>query len=260
MTPSHRFDTRQAGDAMILRFLTILRSLWSVTNLLVSTLFCGLASLVIIPFPFKHPVFNRIVRFWARWNLLTAGIRVKIHGRENIRESSYIIVSNHESALDVFVIFAKIPLNFRMVSKIGMLKLPLVGFVMKKLLFPFVDRTKSDEAIESMNSTFVKLRQHGLSICVFPEGTRHGGKKILPFKKGAFVLALEHQLPILPVILRGAGDMTPVGSLWVRPGRILMDILPPLETKNLSVEDRDELLQQTETLFKEFLRKQNYLP
>jgi 1-acyl-sn-glycerol-3-phosphate acyltransferase len=245
---------------MILRFLTFLRSLWSVANLLASTLLCGLASLVIIPFPFKHPVFNKIIRFWARWNLLAAGIRVEIHGLENIRESSYVIVSNHESALDIFVIFAKVPLNFRMVSKNGLLKLPLVGFVMKKLLFPFVDRSKSDEAIESMNSTFEKLRQHDLSICVFPEGTRYGGKKILPFKKGAFVLALEHQLPILPVILRGAGDVTPVGSLWVQPGKVLMDILPPMETRDLTVEDRDKLLQQTETLFKDFLRKQNYLP
>lgn len=245
---------------MILRFLTFLRSLWSVANLLASTLLCGLACLALIPFPFKHPVINRIIRFWAWWNLLAAGIRVEIHGRENIRQSSYVIVSNHESALDIFVIFAKVPLNFRMVSKISLLKLPLVGFVMKKLLFPFVDRSKSDEAIESMNTTFEKLRQHDLSICVFPEGTRYGGKKILPFKKGAFVLALEHQLPILPVILRGTGDVTPVGSLWVRPGKVIMNILPPLETRNLSVEERDELLQQTETLFKDFLRKQNYLP
>jgi 1-acyl-sn-glycerol-3-phosphate acyltransferase len=185
---------------------------------------------------------------------------VEIHGIENVRESSYVIVSNHESALDIFVIFAKIPLNFRMVSKNGLLKLPLVGFVMKKLLFPFVDRSKSDEAIESMNSTFEKLRQHNLSICVFPEGTRFGGKKILPFKKGAFVLALEHQLPILPVILRGGGDVTPVGSLWVQQGKVLMDILPPLETRDLTVEDRDKLLQHTETLFKDFLRKHNYWP
>lgn len=244
---------------MILRYLTFLRSLWSVANLFVSTLLCVLVSLVIIPFPFKHPVFNRIIRVWADWNLLAAGIRVEVSGLENIRKStSFVIISNHESALDTFVIFSKIPLNFRMVAKSGMLKLPLVGFVMKHLLFPFVDRSKTDDAIESMNSTFEKLRKHDLSICIFPEGTRYGGRKILPFKKGAFVLALENHLPILPVILRGAGDVTPVRSLWVRPGRVIMDVLKPIPVDHLTIEDRDPLREKTEALFRDFLYHHNY--
>lgn len=243
---------------MIIRILTFLRSVWSVSNLLVSTLLSALASLLILPFPFKHKLFNRIVRFWANWNLTTAGILVEVHGLEHIRETSYIIVSNHESALDIFVIFARLPLNFRMVSKIGLMKIPLVGYAMKKHLFPMVDRLKSEEAITTMNSTFEKLRENHLSVCVFPEGTRSGGKKILPFKKGAFVLALEHGLPILPVILRGTGDVIPVGSLWVRPGKVTMNILKPISVRHLSLEDRDRILSETESLFNEFLQNHHY--
>jgi 1-acyl-sn-glycerol-3-phosphate acyltransferase len=243
---------------MIIRFLTYLRSAWSFINLLGSTFLSGLVSLIIFPLPCKHRAFNWIVRLWANWNLLAAGIRVEVHGLENIQDSSYIIISNHESALDIFVIFARLPLHFRMVSKIGMLKIPLVGYAMKKHLFPLVDRSNSDEAIESMNTTFKKLRHNQLSVCVFPEGTRHGGKKLLPFKKGAFVLALEHRIPLLPVVLMGTGDVTPAGSLWVRPGRVTMDVLKPIPVRHLTREDRDRLIKRTETLFKEFLHKHNY--
>ncbi|MDD5582458.1 MAG: lysophospholipid acyltransferase family protein [Candidatus Marinimicrobia bacterium] len=241
------------------RFLIVLRSLWSTINLFISSLLSALAALVVIPFPFKHSAFNKIVRIWANWNLLVSGIKVEVHGLENIKESSYIIVSNHESALDIFVLFSKIPLNFRMIAKGSLMQIPLVGFVMKKHLFPFVNKKEIKKTITTVNQIFKELREHHLSICIFPEGTRSGNKEILPFKKGAFVLALEHHLPILPVILRGTGDITPTHTLLVRSGKVIVNILPPIETQKCSLEHRDHLVKKTENLFKDFLKNQCYL-
>jgi len=244
----------------MMRFLILLRSVWAVTNLLLTTFIYAIISLLLLPFPFKHAVFNKILKVWARWNLFVSGISIHMNGLENIENRPYVIVSNHESALDIFAIYARLPLNFRMVAKKEMLKLPIVGFIMNKYLFPLVNRADSDEAIETMNSTFIRLRQNNLSVCIFPEGTRHGGKQILPFKKGAFVLSLHYDLPVLPLVLRGTGDVTPTGSLWVKPGKIFLDVLPPVFSHNMTVKERDELLYQTESQYRKFLKEKNYLP
>lgn len=243
-----------------MRFLTFIRSIWAVANLFMTTFVSALLSLILLLFPFRHSAFNYIIRLWARWNLFVSGINVRTNGLENIKIKSYVIVSNHESALDIFAIYARLPLNFRMVAKKEMQKLPLVGFVMKKYLFPLVNRSDSDEAIEAMNSTFDRLRRNNLSVCVFPEGTRHGGKQILPFKKGAFVLSLNYDLPVLPVVLRGTGNVTPTGSLWVKPGKVYLDVLPPVFPHNLTSDDRNELLYQIESQYRIYLKEKNYLP
>ncbi|HDT12525.1 MAG TPA: 1-acyl-sn-glycerol-3-phosphate acyltransferase [Candidatus Marinimicrobia bacterium] len=244
----------------MIRLLTFIRSVWAVANLLLTTFFYAIISLLLLPFPFKHAVFNKILKVWARWNLFVSGISVRVNGLENIEDRPYIIVSNHESALDIFAIYARLPLNFRMVAKKEMEKLPLVGFIMKKYLFPLVNRYETDEAIETMNSTFIRLRQNNLSVCIFPEGTRHGGKQILPFKKGAFVLSLNYDLPLLPVVLRGSGDVTPTGSLWVKPGKVYLDVLPPFIPCDKTVIDRNELLYQIESQYRKFLKEKKYLP
>ncbi len=244
----------------MMSFLIFLRSIWSVVILFITTFMAVFFSLLLLPLPLKHTVFNFIIKNWARLNLFISGIHVRITGLENIEDKSYVIVSNHESVLDIFAIYAKLPLDFRMVSKKEMLKLPLLGFVMKQYLFPLVNRSDSDEAIEAMNSTFSKLQLNNLSVCIFPEGTRQGGKQILPFKKGAFVLALNYGLPILPVVIRGAGDITPRGSLLVKPGKVYLDVLPAVSSRYKTMNDRNELLYQIESQYRKFLKEKNYLP
>lgn len=186
--------------------------------MLATTLICGLVCLILVPF---LPA-DRVARYsavpWAKLCLLYSGVRVDIYGRHNLQPGqSYVIVANHLSQFDIFVLYGYLGMDFRWVMKHELRKVPIIGICCEKLGHIFINRSDKQAAIASLNAAKARLN-NGASVLFFPEGTRSRNGQLKPFKKGAFKMAQELQLPVLPVTLTGTFEILPAGTLRLQPG------------------------------------------
>jgi 1-acyl-sn-glycerol-3-phosphate acyltransferase len=180
-------------------------------------------------------------------------IRYEFHGRENFRKGqSYIYVSNHTSFLDLPGIRLLIPGEFRPLAKKELLKIPVFGWIAQGATV-IVDRSSGESRKRSLD----KLKQilaEGISILLFAEGTQNRSKEILqPFKDGAFRLAADTQMPVLPMVVIGAGPLMPPGTINLRPGRIKIIVAPELEVTQST--DAAELKRQTFEVMKKMIEQ-----
>jgi 1-acyl-sn-glycerol-3-phosphate acyltransferase len=173
---------------------------------------------------------HMIARYWARWTLFCANVKVDVEGGENIPAGPAIYMSNHASNFDVLAILGYLMVQFRWTVKRELFAIPLFGLAMRKCGYIMVDRVNHKKAIESMRIASEKIRS-GTSIFIFPEGTRsNDGKLRFPFKKGGFHLALESGKPVVPVTVCGTYSILPKNSVKVRPGKIKIKIGMPIDT------------------------------
>jgi len=189
---------------------------------------------------------------WARLNAWMAPIFVKVSGRENIdRKQSYVVIANHQSAFDIFVLYGFLNMDFKWVMKQELRKVPGIGLGCEKVGHIFIDRTNHESSLKSLGAARKKI-VNGTSILFFPEGTRSTDGIIGNFKKGAFKMALDLDLPILPVTIIGTKDILPNKTLDLFPGKVLMTIHEPIPVKNYSEENINELIQTSrEVMVKE---------
>lgn len=187
--------------------------------------------------------YNYLARGWAWINLTLTGVRVKVIGREKLYlKKHFIIMTNHQSNLDVLALATRLPLQLRWVAKRELLKVPIFGTAIKRMGMIFIDRKDPEKAHESMKKAGEKIRS-GLTVIIFPEGTRSRDGKLLEFKKGGFVMALQTKTPILPITINGSRFCLPKGGLFsLRPGKIQMVIHDIVDVTGLTIEDRDTLL------------------
>ena len=182
---------------------------------------------------------------WARLNSLLTPIRVVVTGRENVKKGqSYVIIANHQSAYDIFVLYGYIGLDIKWVMKKELKKMPGVGFGSKAVGHIFIDRSSNKSAVESIQEAKTKVRG-GTSVVFFPEGTRSRSGELLPFKKGAYRFAFELGLPILPVTIRGTDKIMPSGTLDVRPGKAELIIHHPVDINKYGNENLNRLIADT---------------
>jgi len=195
------------------------------------------------------PRFSRIGYFflwlWSWIFSMLTFIRYDLRGRENIqRKTSYIYVSNHTSFLDIPGIRLLIPGEFRPIAKKELLKIPVFGFIVKAATV-VVDRSNA----QSRKQSIEKLRdilQGGISILVFAEGTQNRTTEVLqPFKDGAFRIAIDTQLPIIPLVVIGAGPLMPPGKMDIKPGNIKVVAGEPISVDGLTTDDVQTLKQKT---------------
>jgi 1-acyl-sn-glycerol-3-phosphate acyltransferase len=169
-------------------------------------------------------------------------MQVKVSGRQLIdNKQSYVIISNHQSLYDIFLIYGWLGVDIKWVMKKELAKIPGIGFGSKKVGHIFLDRSNSRVALESLNEAKRKLI-NGTSVVIFPEGTRSQTGQLGPFKKGAFKLALDLGLPILPVTISGTRNILPTGTVDLMPGKATMLIHKPIEIKNQTEESLKDLL------------------
>lgn len=184
-------------------------------------------------------------RTWARIIAFAAFMCVTVKGVKYIEPGqSYIVAANHQSQLDILVVYGWLDLDFRWVMKKELRKIPVLGICCEKLGHIFIDRLDVSAAVAAINKAKEKI-SGGTSIFFFPEGTRSRDGNLLPFKKGAFKLALDLQLPILPVSIVGTHDILPAGTVCLRPGRSKLIIHPPIETTGWGTERLSELMKRT---------------
>lgn len=165
---------------------------------------------------------------WAKVFCILSLVRVTVNGRENIdRNTSYVFVANHQGAYDIFSVYGYLGHNFKWMMKKSLRKLLLVGYTCEKCGHIFVDRS-SPSAIRHTIETAEKRLRDGMSLVVFPEGARTFTGKMGPFKKGAYQLALEFRLPLVPVTIDGSFDVMPRTRYVPRPGHIILTIHKPI--------------------------------
>lgn len=192
---------------------------------------------------------------WARVNAFFTPMFVSVAGKENIQENtSYIVVPNHQSYYDIFLIYGWLGMFIRWVMKKELRKVPVFGYCCEKMGHIIIDRSSTESAIKSLNAAKDNLKD-GSSVVMFPEGTRNSSNVLLPFKKGAFRMALDLGIPILPVTIMGTKDILPTKGLNLFPGKAKMIIHKPIDVKNYTFEDIEKLMADTKAIIEGPLRK-----
>ncbi len=168
-------------------------------------------------------------KIWARLMCWITLVRVSVRGRDNINKgTSYVFVANHQGAYDIFSIYGFLNHNFKWMMKIGLEKIPLVGFACRRAGHIFVDNSSPAAVRRTMADAEQQLKG-GMSVVVFPEGSRTLDGKMHRFKRGAYQLAMEFQLPVVPITIDGAYSVMPRrGAKLPRPGHIILTIHKPI--------------------------------
>ena len=185
---------------------------------------------------------------WSRLCSFFTPMFVSVTGKGNIdRKQSYIVVSNHQSHYDIFVMYGWLRLDMKWVMKKELRKIPFIGYACEKVGHIIIDRSDRVQALEAMEKAKRNI-VNGTSVMFFPEGTRSKDGKIGSFKKGAFMMALQLNLPILPVTIRGTRKILPSGTLNLLPGRAECIVHPPIETSGYNEDTIQELIHKTRTI------------
>jgi len=190
----------------------------------------------------RRPLAIGIARLWGRVVLRLAGARLRIEGADTIPRQSYVVMSNHESALDIPALLAALPswLRVQFLAKRSLFRIPFFGIVLRALGFIPVDRDDGGSAREMFERTLERIHR-GHSVLVFPEATRSADGTLLPFSRGGFLVALRSHLPILPVGIQGSRSVLPPSSRSLRPGEIVVRVGDPIPADGLKVSHRRDL-------------------
>ena len=185
---------------------------------------------------------HKIANLWAKILLLLCNTKVQIIGKENIlRGKPQIFMANHQSGFDILIVLAHIPGQFRWLVKKELFHIPIFGAAMKSAGYIEIDRNNREKAMRSLDQAALRIRE-GKSIMAFPEGTRSRFSEIKTFKQGTFYLAIKSGAPIVPISIIGSGEIMPKRSLKVKPGKIKLIIDKPIDVKNITLENRQELI------------------
>ncbi|HEX6134565.1 MAG TPA: lysophospholipid acyltransferase family protein [Longimicrobiales bacterium] len=221
----------------------MIRTAWFAINLLAATIPLSLLVIIGSYAGAASRFYDRIPRWWARWLLWAAAVRVDVEGVEHLSlERAQIIVANHVSWFDVLALAARTPKRYRFVAKQELGRIPLFGHAWKAAGHISVDRSDNARAVASLRQAGDTIRRDNSSIIIFPEGTRSPTGELQSFKKGAFVLALHNAIEIVPVAVIGTYRIMPKDSWRVRPGRIIVRFGPPVPTAGVDISGRDELI------------------
>lgn len=182
-------------------------------------------------------------RKWAHHILRAARVEVKlVDGHRLASGGPAVLVANHESWFDVFALVAHLPVDYRFVGKVELTRIPFFGRAWLAAGHIPVDRGDRQRAIASLDHAGEILHRDKAVVVMFPEGTRSPDGDLLPFKKGAFVLAVQAGVPVIPLGVRGSRDVMPKGSFRIRPGTVELHVGEPISTEGMTVQDRDDLL------------------
>lgn len=195
--------------------------------LLVATILTALLTILLCLLGMSRKGGYYPAHIWSKLWCIILFVKVEVSGRENIdKNTSFVFVSNHQSAFDIFLIYGYLNHNFKWMMKKSLEKIPFVGIACRISKHIMVDRS-SASAIQQTMQRAQSILQHGMSLVVFPEGSRTPDGKLKQFKRGAFSLAADFNLPIVPMTIEGAYQVMSKSTFRVTPGKIRLTIHKP---------------------------------
>ncbi len=214
-----------------------------------------------LPFDRRKVALHRFTCFWASlYTWINPIWPVQVIGRNKInRNETYVMVANHQSLLDILVLF-RLFCHFKWVSKIENFKIPMVGWNMR--LNEYIELKRGDGAsIATMLQACRETLGAGNSIMMFPEGTRSPNGKLRKFKPGAFDLAKDAHRPLLPIVVRGTASALPKkGLIFQGRHEIQIEVLDPISYESFAAEPTEELMQRVHTLIGSRLAPESEFP
>lgn len=217
------------------------------------------ASIVIVARLLRRPVrpgsiYEVAMRRWASAIVFAAGVKVTLHGEENLPPGGGVFICNHVSWFDVFSLAARLD-RCTFVAKQELRSIPVFGWGAESAGVVFLDRDNRKSAFESYKVA-AEAVQEGRRIVVFPEGTRGLDYSLRTFKKGPFVLAITSQQPIIPTVVHGAREVMGKSSFRIRSGKVDIHFLPSISTAGHSYEDRTAIMSATHASMAELLERE----
>jgi len=202
----------------------------------------GIVTILVSPLDIHGRMIGKISRLWAFIFLKVSGIPYRVSGLEQLDpDKQYFFAANHESALDIPLVFANLPYQLVSIAKKELKKIPILGWAMMRAKHIFIDRHNYQSAKKSLNQAIESMRKHPRSVLVFPEGTRSTDGEIHRLKKGGLGLAVDLGIPIVPVAICGTADILARRSLKLKPGKVELKIGTPVDTTSLSGKNKAEL-------------------
>ncbi|MBQ3998608.1 MAG: 1-acyl-sn-glycerol-3-phosphate acyltransferase [Paludibacteraceae bacterium] len=193
------------------------------------------ASFTICTFPWRNAEFvHKVQQFWSCSFFWLMFLPVSVDGQEHIQPGqSYVFVANHQSMFDVWLVYGWLPVIFKWLMKAELRHVPFVGLGCKAAGHIFVDRRNAKAAMESLKEVGKQL-VNGVCTVIFPEGTRSKNGEVGRFKRGAFQIAWELGLPVIPLSLDGCFEVLPKGKPFVHRHPVHMHIGQPIDLKQFA--------------------------
>ena len=202
---------------------------WLIPTIAVYTIVLGIASITSSLFDRRGHFAHRCARVWSWLILATTGVDVTVEGLDRIEPGqTYVFVANHQSIYDIPVVFWSLPFQLRIIAKESLGRFPMLGPHLKRTGHMLVDRSRPDRS--GIFDWASSLTANGLSLIVFPEGTRSQDGFVGKFKGGSIMLAMQAGLPLVPVSVVGSRHVMTKGELRTRPGHVTLIVHAPIAT------------------------------
>jgi 1-acyl-sn-glycerol-3-phosphate acyltransferase len=219
----------------------MLRSLWAAFVAIFASITAGTAVLIVASFSTNSPLIDSINRWWARSILWAAGIELHREGMEKIDpQKRYVLVSNHYSYFDIPCILAAVPQPIRFMAKASLFKIPIFGWALGRAGFIPIDRKNRRTAVKSFDLAAERIRK-GNTIVIFPEEGRSRAREMRPFQRGAFLLAIKAQMPMMPIAVDGTFDVFRVGAKRITPGKVTVKAGEMIDCAGTMLRDKERM-------------------
>jgi 1-acyl-sn-glycerol-3-phosphate acyltransferase len=224
------------------------------------TAVCGLAALAVSLVDKRGRVQHWIARVWARAGVWATLSQMKVVGEENLRKHpAAVYAPNHTSYMDIPVIFAALPFQFRILAKKELWQWPFIGWYLQRSGQMPIDIANPHATLSSLGGA-VKALRGGMPLVVFPEGGRTSDGELRPFLSGAAYLAIRAQVPLVPMALKGVYDLLPIHTHHFYPGELTVQIGEPIETKGMTVRQNGELTERLREAIEEMMGERAQAP
>ncbi len=201
----------------------------------------GLLTILVGFFGHSQDRAHKCACLWSKLVIWLSGVQVIVQGLEHLDQAnSQVLASNHQGSFDIWAFSAYLPVQFRWVVKKELFRIPALGGAMRAAGYIAIDRFHPRQAMRDIKQGRRRLEQ-GRSLLIFPEGTRSLDGKVGDFKAGAFLLALQSKVPVVPISIQGSYRIMPKDSIWLSPRTIRITVHPPIPTQGLNRQEQKSL-------------------
>jgi 1-acyl-sn-glycerol-3-phosphate acyltransferase len=220
------------------------------------TALCGSLALVVSLVDKRGNAQHRIARLWARLSVWISRARLTVYGAEKLRQHPVaVFASNHTSYMDTPVVFASLPVQFRILAKKELWPIPFIGWYLNRSGQVPID-TNNPRATLSSLSVAAKALRAGMPLFVFPEGSRTHDGALRPFLSGAAYLAIRAQVPLVPIALSGVYDLLPIHTHHFYPVDMSLRVGDPIDTTGMTLRQTDELTARLRSAIEDLLAEE----